>query len=351
MNTGILLAMMNHRLLLLPLVILTLPVTARPWTNTEGKTIEADFVSADEQAVRLRVKGRVTSYPLEKLSQADRDWIAAQSAESADDAGPVNPVYASDMEAFIKEIDKTYPFFELKGIKDDWEKARAGLLAEASAAPSDAALPRRGQPRHSRPARRPHADHRVRDPARAQPSRSIVPGISFIPGEGDTVMVLHPPSDLRDELPTGTVVTKINDKGAREYLDGEADDVMEGAAAGSPVPSGRASSPIGFRSGEGRRRAHDPLPGPGPREEVQAQPAPGRPAAGRTATTCRQDLKQSGRSVFHAKLDGGAGYLYLRRVDSSVVPGIDEALSAHARRQGLDRRPSRQQRRRIRRQP
>ena len=55
-----------------------------------------------------------------------------------------------------------------------------------------------------------------------------------------------------------------------------------------------------------------------------------RPAAGRTAIILPRDLKQSGRSTFHAKLDGGAGYLYLRRVDSSVVPGIDEALAAHA---------------------
>jgi hypothetical protein len=119
-------------------IALSLPAAARPWTNSNGKTIEADFVSADEEVVQLRIRGKVTSYPLEKLSQADRDWVAAQSADSGDDAGPANRAYSSDMEAFIKEIDKTYPFFELKGIKDDWENAKSGLLAQASAAPSDA---------------------------------------------------------------------------------------------------------------------------------------------------------------------------------------------------------------------
>ncbi len=119
---------MKLRSLLLPLVVLALPATARPWTNTDGKTIEADFVSADGQNVRFRIKGKVINYPLEKLSEADRDWVAAQSADPGDDAEPVNPVYVSDMEAFIKEIDKTYPFFALKGIKDDWENAKSGLL-------------------------------------------------------------------------------------------------------------------------------------------------------------------------------------------------------------------------------
>ena len=132
--------MMKLLLLLLPVVVLTTPAAARSWTNSEGRSIEADFVSADGQTVLLRIRGKETRYPLEKLSQADRDWITAQSAGPEDEKKPVNPVHASDMEAFIKEIDKTYP-----------------------------------------------------------------------------------PSDLRDRLPTGTVVTQINGKGARDSLDGEAD--------------------------------------------------------------------------------------------------------------------------------
>lgn len=73
---------------------------------------------------------------------------------------------------------------------------------------------------------------------------------------------------------------------------------------------------------------HDSLPHPGAGEEVQAhlqdggcwlatqlQPSPG--------------SQSSGRSVDYTRLESRIGYLYLRRVDSSVVPGIDEVLSAH----------------------
>ena len=263
--------MMNHRLLLLPLVILTLPVTARPWTNTEGKTIEADFVSADEQAVRLRVKGRVTSYPLEKLSQADRDWIAAQSADPGEEKKPANPVYASDMEAFIKEIDKTYPFFELKGIKDDWEKAKAGLLARGlrgrirrrasspwSTAPS--AFLRDGHMRITE----------SEDPARARRA-GVLSRHQLHPRRRrhrDGALPAGRPAG--QDYPSARWSPRSTAQDARKHLDARGRRGMEGRRLVLQPPAGpplRLSDPA---QGRGRRQTHDPLPGPGPREEVQA---------------------------------------------------------------------------------
>lgn len=313
-------------------IALSLPAAARPWTNSEGTTIEADFISADEQAVRLRIRGKVTSYPLEKLSQADRDWIAGQSAEPEDEKKPVNDVYASDMEAFVKEIDKTYPFFELKGIGDDWKKARGELLDEASTATSDAAflatvnraimVLRDGHMRIT---------ESKTPPERTEPR--YVPGISFIPGEGDTVMVLHPPADLRDKLPTGTLVTQINGKNAREYLDGEADAAWK---AGGWFSSPQRARLFAYRI---------PLKGNKDDEHTIHCMVKGREKKFKLACTHEaggwshsynlpEDLKQSGRSTFHAMLGSGAGYLWLRRVDSSVVPGIDEALATHSKAEG-----------------
>jgi len=330
MNSPIVMKALRFSLILA--IALSLPVAARSWTNSEGTTIEADFVSADERAVRLRIRGKVTSYPLEKLSQADRDWIAEQSAGAEDEKKPVNDVYASDMEAFIKEIDKTYPFFELKGIGDDWKKARAGLLDEASTATSDAAflaivnravlILRDGHMRIT---------ESKTPPERTEPR--YVPGISFIPGGDDTVMVLHPPDDLRDKLPTGTLVTKINGKNAREYLDGEADAAWKaGGWFSSPQRARLFAYRIPLKGEEGDEHTiHCLVKG----REKKFKLACAHEAGGWPHSyNLPEDLKPSGRSTFHAMLESGAGYLWLRRVDSSVVPGIDEALATHAKATG-----------------
>jgi len=65
------------------LLALALPLCARPWTNTDGKTIEADFISSDTTSVTLLLGGKEIKYPLEKLSKADIDWIAAQAPPEA----------------------------------------------------------------------------------------------------------------------------------------------------------------------------------------------------------------------------------------------------------------------------
>ena len=46
---------------LLLAVALSLPAAARSWTNSEGRTIEADFVSDDEQGFARTV--RTVAYP------------------------------------------------------------------------------------------------------------------------------------------------------------------------------------------------------------------------------------------------------------------------------------------------
>jgi len=324
---------MNTPQFFLVLVIaLSLPAAARSWTNSEGTTIEADFVSADGQTVRLRIRGKVTNYPLEKLSQADRDWIAEQSAGPEDEKKPVNQVYASDMEAFIKEIDKTYPFFDLKGIEDDWKKAKGELVAQASSASSDAAF----LATVNRAIRVLRDGHMRITESKTPPERTesqYVPGISFIPGEGDTVMIFYPPSELREKLPTGTLVSQINGKDAREYLDGEADAAWKAGGWFSSPQRARFFAyriPLAGEQGD-EYTIHCLLKGREKKFELACtHEAGGWPHS----YNLPEDLKQSGRSTFHAMLGSGAGYLYLRRVDSSVVPGIDEALATHTKAKG-----------------
>ena len=88
------------RLLLLLLVLGTPCVTAqegkskpRTWTSSIGTKIEAELVSSTGEQVTLKTKaGRTLQVPLNKLSKADQEFIAAKSSaqEPAKGGVPVN---------------------------------------------------------------------------------------------------------------------------------------------------------------------------------------------------------------------------------------------------------------------
>lgn len=52
----------------------------RTWTAADGRTMEAEYLSHNSVTVRIRriSDGQVFTYPIEQLSQADREWLAAQ---------------------------------------------------------------------------------------------------------------------------------------------------------------------------------------------------------------------------------------------------------------------------------
>ncbi len=62
------------------MVCMAVSASARTWTNSEGVKIEADYVSSDGQMVILRMNGKDVNYPLAKLSEPDREWVAKQNA-------------------------------------------------------------------------------------------------------------------------------------------------------------------------------------------------------------------------------------------------------------------------------
>lgn len=55
---------------------------ARIWTDTEGRTVEADYISSTETDVQIRrdVDQKVFQLKLEQLTQADRDFVAQERA-------------------------------------------------------------------------------------------------------------------------------------------------------------------------------------------------------------------------------------------------------------------------------
>ena len=54
----------------------------REWTNSEGKAIKAALVTIDGDSVKLELpNGKKVSYPIEKLSKEDQEFIASKKAE------------------------------------------------------------------------------------------------------------------------------------------------------------------------------------------------------------------------------------------------------------------------------
>lgn len=51
------------------------PALARVWTNTEGQTLEAEFVRVRGRDVLLKTEERTLTAPINRLVQEDRDWI------------------------------------------------------------------------------------------------------------------------------------------------------------------------------------------------------------------------------------------------------------------------------------
>lgn len=66
-------------------------VSARKWTDTLGRTIEADIVRVDAEAVTVLTGGREVRIPLAKLSEEDQkfceEWLERSGKAEAEEAG------------------------------------------------------------------------------------------------------------------------------------------------------------------------------------------------------------------------------------------------------------------------
>ncbi len=246
--------------------------------------------------------------------------LAVQGPCGAEEAS----IYETDLAAFFQEVDNTYPFFDLKGVRDDWTAAKERLSERVKGCGSDTeflgiVIEAIGCLRDS---------HMwIRD-AKAEPPprpKRYYPGVSFMPAVNNRVVVMRRSDGYGEALKTGTVVTKIGGEDARRHLENRA----------------REAWPTSFCSSPQRARLHEfrtPL-----RTEK----------AGETHTitylaegeehelvlTCNveargwphvynlpADLTRVGRSFYFTKLPSGVGYMWLRHVDGSTESGMAQAL-------------------------
>ncbi|MBE3070401.1 MAG: hypothetical protein IMZ66_09225 [Planctomycetes bacterium] len=235
------------------------------------------------------------------------------------------PAYAADLAAFVKEVDAGYPFFELKGIKDDWAATRKRLAAGVGRCRSDTdflGLIVEGM-RCLRDA------HMSLDEPKAEmpkPPPEYVSGISFLPAIKNSVVVMVPPKGMESQLATGTVVLTIDGKPARAVLDE--------LAKRSWAAGGFFSSPQRARLFEYRI----PLRGKQGEKHVIGYVARGKPARITLTSTVEAggwphvynqpaNLARVGRSFLYGRLPGGSGYIYIRRVEADTADGLKEALA------------------------
>ncbi len=234
--------------------------------------------------------------------------------------------YRSDMEAFVDEVQKSYPFFDLKGIRKDWKATSKRLEKAAKKCKSDAefmALVGEGI------AILRDAHMSVTECAVELPEREpeFYPGVSFLPATDDRVVVMFPPEGQgASSLATGTVVLQIDGKDARKVLEQRAEDTWAAGGSFSTLQRARLFEyriPLRGERGDkhvltvqdGRKKKKVTVSA---RQEVSGWPR---------SYHMPEGLEQAGRSVWFARLESGAGYLYLRRVDSGLPDGIAKALA------------------------
>lgn len=235
--------------------------------------------------------------------------------------------YETDLEAFFQELDRTYPFFDLKGIRNDWEAVEVRLLIEVRTCASDEGF-LEILIEAIRCLRDAHVGPRGFIAQLPPRPPKYYPGISFLPATNNRVVVLYPPPVLDADVQTGTVVTKIDGQDARTYLEERAEAAWEeGGFFSSPQRARLYEYRIPL-CGEKQGEKHTLTVIVDGQERV-IELASTVEAHGWPHTFNLPDDRTHAGSASFTKLPSGIGYIYLRRVDGSTTPAIQKATETY----------------------
>jgi len=250
-------------------------------------------------------------------------------------AGTTRPSdYRASLDAFFKEVDATYPFFELKGIKDDWEQCKKRLAANLPQCRTDAQFLGMIQDAIDclRDAHMAILDAKVK---LAAPEPEYCPGISFIAATQERVCVMVPPSDatLASKLPAGTVITQIDGQPARKWLDEQAAALWKkGGCFSSPQRAKLFTYRIPFSGERGKRHAVVYSVGGKTAQTVLTNAVPAR---GWPHTYAMPAGLQGQGAIQYVKLPSNCGYIYMRAIDEKLCAQFDAALKHIGEAKGL----------------
>ncbi|MBN2492561.1 MAG: hypothetical protein JXQ29_17060 [Planctomycetes bacterium] len=251
---------------------------------------------------------------------------APNTAGGPGDAGTAGEGYTKDFEAFVQEVDRSYPFFDLKRIRKDWKLAKTRLAKRVRDCQADDEflLVVLDAVRCLRDA---HMSVRPRSGRIPETPKRYYPGLAFLPAEDRQVVLMHPPPGREATMKIGTVITKIDGKPAREFL--------EDRAAASWNEGGFFSSPQRARlfvyriplQGE-KGDVHTLHYRDGGREKKVALGSDREVSGWPHTYNLPADLQRERGSFFFTRLPSGVGYMYWRRVDDTIGAGISRAVAA-----------------------
>jgi C-terminal processing protease CtpA/Prc len=240
-----------------------------------------------------------------------------------------NVDYKTDLESFIREIDQTYPFFELKGIREDWNATCERIREEVKECKSDQDF--LGLVMDAvRCLRDGHMGFRQVNADMPPWPRKYFPGISFMPATENRVVLMTDRTDLDADLKRGTIVTRINGIDARQVLEERAKDAWaKGGGFSSPQRARLYEFRIPLRDEEKGKKHIITISVAGKERDIEV--ASGSEARGWPHWYNRpENMKQAGSYCWYVKLPSGIGYIYLRRIDGNAGKGMKEAFSTHA---------------------
>lgn len=115
------------------LLVGTLNAQLRQWTSSDGRTLQAAFVSAHEDRVTVRKgNGSLVDIPLEKLSEQDREFAAQKFEEARLAAIAKNEELKKEQLELKKEKLLKGPFtYKLSDGHEDWPEDRKKRIVEA----------------------------------------------------------------------------------------------------------------------------------------------------------------------------------------------------------------------------
>lgn len=236
--------------------------------------------------------------------------------------------YSKDWQAFEKEVEKSYPFFKEKGIAGDWKKAKPALRAKADACTDDSSFMQLVDE-----ALRLMRDGHAQIIKSRAPQEELKPmyglPVAFRPASGGKVIVASAAGPVGRILTPGTVIAKIDGIDARQALDKRAGESWKaGGYFSSPQRAAFLEYGMPLRSTETTDHTltcH--MPGTG---ELRAIPVRNDYARRLPVYHLPKNLARAAGSCAHALLPGGAGYVYLRRIQGDeTAQGIEEALNKY----------------------
>ena len=240
----------------------------------------------------------------------------------------VSKSYAADFEALLKDIDKNYPFFDVKGIRSDWGETKKALLERVKRAKSDAEFI--GIVQDAIGALRDgHAFFTEVKPKLDRHAPEYQPGLAFLAATEGRVIVMATAKKLAAELPIGAVVLTIDGKPARKFLDDRgATAWKKGGAFSSPQRATFFEYRIPLRGPKGTKYVLEIETEKAKKRKVEVLADVAVDGWPHTFNE-PSGLKAAAKSVYHAELEGGCAYVYLRRIDETAAVGLAAAIAAH----------------------